>query len=177
MRLKSVRCGGLLMRARLLFGLGCGLLLSLPGWLTAQVPLPGAPTAAAPTTAAAGTTAATQAATTAATTAAPQKPLASALLSCLCPTPEQREARRQKFCNCALGQMLNSMLKPVTMFSGGLIPDICPPNKPNLDDLKNKAPDSAEGAAAAIQKSEAEAAARRAAVRYLGTVDCHWYPE
>src|SRR5262245_66165288 len=101
MRLKSVRCGGLLMRARLLFGLGCGLLRSLPGAAAAQVPLPGAPAAAAPTTAAAGTTAATQTATTAATTATPQKPL-QMLLSCLCPTPEQREARRQKFCNCAL---------------------------------------------------------------------------
>jgi hypothetical protein len=39
------------------------------------------------------------------------------------------------------------------------------------------AADPGEGAAAAIKKSEAEAKARRAAARYLGTVDCHWWPE
>src|SRR5439155_21995997 len=31
--------------------------------------------------------------------------------------------------------------------------------------------------AAQIKKSEAQAKARKAAVRYLGTVDCHWFPE
>jgi hypothetical protein len=37
--------------------------------------------------------------------------------------------------------------------------------------------DSAVGAAALVRKDEAAAAARRAAVRYLGTVDCNWWPE
>src|SRR5207302_11473959 len=50
-------------------------------------------------------------------------------------------------------------------------------NKPNMDDLKNKPPEGAEGAAALIQKSEMEAKARRTAVKYLGTVDCHFFPE
>jgi hypothetical protein len=36
---------------------------------------------------------------------------------------------------------------------------------------------NAEGAAAQIKKEEAEAKARAAAVRYLGTVDCHWWPD
>ena len=37
--------------------------------------------------------------------------------------------------------------------------------------------DSAEGAAARIKQKEAEAKARRASIRYLGTVDCRRYPE
>src|SRR5207302_6302538 len=36
--------------------------------------------------------------------------------------------------------------------------------------------DSAEGSAAQIKKSEAEAKARREAIRYLGTVDCNYWP-
>jgi hypothetical protein len=38
-------------------------------------------------------------------------------------------------------------------------------------------PGSATGAAAKIMKDEAEAKQRRAAVRYLGTVDCHYWGE
>jgi hypothetical protein len=37
--------------------------------------------------------------------------------------------------------------------------------------------DSAVGAAALVKKDAAAAAARRAAIRYLGTVDCNWWPE
>ena len=40
-----------------------------------------------------------------------------------------------------------------------------------------KPPDSAEGLAARIKAEEADAKARRVAVRYLGTVDCRWFPE
>jgi hypothetical protein len=73
--------------------------------------------------------------------------------------------------------MLNSTLKPVSAFTGGLVPGICPnPNQPNPADLAKPA-DSAEGAAARIKQSEADAKARRAAVRYLGTVDCKRFPE
>src|SRR5205823_14946141 len=38
-------------------------------------------------------------------------------------------------------------------------------------------PDGAEGAAARIKADEAGAKKRRAAVRYLGTVDCNYWPE
>jgi len=57
--------------------------------------------------------------------------------------------------------------------SGGLIPPFCPltPSAAQLADP------GAEGAAAAIMLDEAGAKARRAAVRYLGTVDCHYWPE
>jgi plasmid stabilization system protein ParE len=40
-----------------------------------------------------------------------------------------------------------------------------------------KPADSSEGAAARIKKDVEEAAARRVAVRYLGTVDCRYWPE
>ena len=61
--------------------------------------------------------------------------------------------------------------------SGGLLPQCCPsPNQPNPADLVKPA-DSAEGAAARIKKEEADAKARRAAVRYLATVDCKRLPE
>jgi len=69
----------------------------------------------------------------------------------------------------------------VSAMSGGLIPPCCP--KVLTDDALNKAakegPDAAKGdaqaAAAKIAKDEAEAKERRAAVRYLGTVDCHYW--
>jgi hypothetical protein len=75
-----------------------------------------------------------------------------------------------------MGQLLNNGLLPVSAFTGGIIGPICPPNAVNPNDLAKPA-DSAEGAAARIKADEAAAAARRAAVRYLGTVDCHYWPE
>jgi hypothetical protein len=100
------------------------------------------------------------------------------LWSFLCPTDQQRQSFKNCICACPLGQMLNSMLKPMSAMSGGLLPGgICPgPNQANPADLAKPA-DSAEGAAARIKQSEADAKARRAAVRYLGTVDCRRFPE
>jgi hypothetical protein len=70
---------------------------------------------------------------------------------------------------------LNSLLKPLGALSGGLAPPLIPsgPAAANL----GKPPTSAAGAAARIQAQEADAKARREAVRYLGTVDCRYYPE
>jgi hypothetical protein len=82
----------------------------------------------------------------------------------------------EKFCNSVLGQMVNNTLKPAGALTGGLIPQCCPPNAVNPADLAKPA-DSAEGAAARIKADEAGAKARRAALRYLGTVDCHYWPE
>lgn len=92
----------------------------------------------------------------------------------LCLSPEQKAACKTKFCNSALGQMLNNGLKPVSAFSGGLVGPCCPPF--TAIDLAKPA-DSAEGAAARIKADEAAAKARREAVRYLGTVDCNYWPE
>lgn len=98
------------------------------------------------------------------------------LFDMLCPTDDQIKKCKDKICNCPLGQMLNSMIMPITAFSGGLIPPLCPPDQPNPADLGLDA-DSALGAAAKIKADEAGAKARRAAMRYLGTVDCHYFPE
>jgi hypothetical protein len=76
-----------------------------------------------------------------------------------------------------LTQFFSAAMAPAAMFSGGMVSSCCPgPNDANPADLLKPA-DSAEGAAARIKKKEAEAKARRAAVRYLGTVDCRRYPE
>lgn len=92
-------------------------------------------------------------------------------------TPAQKQACMQKLCSCSLVQFLSGGLAPMSALTGGLIGSPCPgPNDANPADLALPA-DSAQGAAARIKKLEAEAKARRAAVRYLGTVDCRRFPE
>lgn len=109
--------------------------------------------------------------------AVPAAAPAGNLWSFLCMTPEQKARCKQKLCASPLIQMLGGMLAPVRAVSGGLLPRVCPgPLDANPADLVKPA-DSAEGAAARIKAREAEAKARRAAIRYLGTVDCRRYPE
>jgi hypothetical protein len=165
------------MRLRLASVVIGGVILLAPSGLLAQPTVPATPGAAGGAAGAAGAAGASTgaAAGTAADAAAKPGPIKN-LWTFLCPTKEQKDACKQKFCQSMAGQLVNSMLKPITMFSGGLMPDCCPPNQPTAADLA-KPGDSAEGAAAQIQKSEAEAKARRAAVKYLGTVDCHYFPE
>ncbi|MFO0844137.1 MAG: hypothetical protein U0797_17335 [Gemmataceae bacterium] len=113
----------------------------------------------------------------AATAPAAAPAAANNIWSKLCMTPEQAAACKQKLCNCSLVQFLSGGLAPISALSGGLIGTGCPgPNQANPQDLLQPS-DSALGAAARIKKLEAEAAARRAAVRYLGTVDCRRFPE
>ena len=85
-----------------------------------------------------------------------------------------------RLCKSNIGMMLGNMMKPAGAMSGGLLPQCCP--KVLQDDTLAKAakggpdaPSDAQVAAAKIAKSEAEAKERRAAVRYLGTVDCHYW--
>jgi hypothetical protein len=89
-----------------------------------------------------------------------------------------------RFCQSSIGQLAGNSLKPASAMSGGLLPNCCP--KALTDDALAKAaaeeakePGSTKGsataAAAKIMKDEAEAKQRRAAVRYLGTVDCHYW--
>lgn len=80
---------------------------------------------------------------------------------------------RRKLCAKPIGQMLNSITKPLTAATGGIIPGFCPIT-PSAADLKKP---GAAGAAAQALKDAVEAKERRAAVRLLGTFDCHWYPE
>jgi hypothetical protein len=95
--------------------------------------------------------------------------------SFLCMTPEQKFAIRTWWCQSCLGQLSSSAMGPITGLSGGLAQNCCVLNAIELG-LQQPA-DSAVGAAAVIKKDEAAAAARRAAVRYLGTCDCNWWPE
>ncbi len=93
-------------------------------------------------------------------------------------TKEQKEECKRKCCQTKIGQMLNQTLKPVAIMSGGMVGNLCPEDGRLKDLQEDLAKGGAEGAAAAIKIEEAQAAARRAAVRYLGTVDCYyWGPE
>lgn len=87
-------------------------------------------------------------------------------------------ACKAALCQSQFGQLLNNGLGPVSALAGGMIPPLCPP-VPNAADLAALAarsgPLGAETVAAKIKQDEADAAARVAAVEYLGTVDCrHW---
>ncbi len=106
-------------------------------------------------------------------TAAPTKNLWSFLL----PSADQKAKCRECLCNSPLGEMLKGAAGPVAGISGGLIPPICGTPAQELANMTEDEKKGAGGTAAAIKKSEAEAKARREAVRYLGTVDCNYFPE
>ncbi|HTN74609.1 MAG TPA: hypothetical protein VL096_05160, partial [Pirellulaceae bacterium] len=59
----------------------------------------------------------------------------------------------------------------MSALTGGAVPGTLPPGAAAL-----AAPGSV-GAAAKIQADQAAAKERMLAVRFLGTIDCHWYPE
>ncbi len=139
----------------------CATLLLLGGLtpkLWAQAP------AAAPAPAAAGATA----------TAASSASGGQTLWKFLGLSKDNIKGCKDKFCASQIGLMTNNFLKPVNALAGGMVPSCCPPV--SAADLA-KPPDSAEGAAARIKQDELAAKARREAVRYLGTVDCRYWPE
>jgi hypothetical protein len=74
-------------------------------------------------------------------------------------------AMKAKCCASPLGKMLGGAMAPISCLTGGVICNPC--------DACNPAPT----AAAAIKKDQAAMKARRAMIRFLGTVDCHYYPE
>lgn len=104
--------------------------------------------------------------------AAPAAPSAN-LWSFLCPSQDQKKACKECLCQTQFGLLLNNTLAPVRLFTGGIVPPCCP-GLPTAAELADKGP---VGAAAAIKKDEAEAKARIAAVKYLATVSCHYWPE
>ena len=83
------------------------------------------------------------------------------------------EACRRKICTTPAGQILNGMTKPLTFATGGLIPPFCP-IVPSLADMQKP---GVAGASDAIKKDALEAKMRREKVRFLGTVDCRYYPD
>ncbi len=96
-------------------------------------------------------------------------------------TPEQKVQFKAHFCRSRAGMFINNLLVPVGAATGGLLGPICPPpgaagGPQNAEDLKKPAT-SPEGAAAKIKAEEASAKAKVAALEYLGTVDCRYYPE
>ena len=105
--------------------------------------------------------------------AAPAAAAPTTLWSFLGLSSANKAACRDALCKSQLGQLLNNGMTPFSVLSGGIIPSLCP-QTPTASDL---AQEGAEGTAAQIKKDEAGAKARRAAVRYLGTVDCHYWPE
>jgi hypothetical protein len=98
------------------------------------------------------------------------------LWSFLFPSPTQCATLKAHFCASPFGQIASAMGQPMSMMSGGLFGGCCPANGLNPNDLL-KDPGSSEGAAALVKADEAGAAARRAAIRYLSTVDCRYWPE
>jgi hypothetical protein len=101
----------------------------------------------------------------------------SNLWSWLCPTAAQKQACKDKLCALPLFQLLSNGLAPASALTGGVISGCCPnPNAVSAADLAKPA-DSAEGAAARVKADEADAKARRAAVRYLSTAECVRWPE
>ncbi len=141
---------------------GLALLAGLTPTLFAQQPgVPGAPPGAAGAAAAAA-------------------PAGPNLFSMLC-IPEDKMAKCLE-CVCKI-PLLRGMINGVGGVAGmaGLMPGpICP--DPILEAAKDKPADAAAkgdaaAAAAKIKAIEADAKARRAALRYLGTVDCRYFPE
>ena len=89
-------------------------------------------------------------------------------------------ACKTKICASPVGALITSGLAPYTSATGGLIPGCCPTGPTDAQGAALAAaggPTGAEAVAAKIKQDEAEAKARRAAVRYLSTVDCHYWPE
>src|SRR5260370_23126284 len=80
---------------------------------------------------------------------------------------------RGKLCTMPAGQMLNTIVRPASQMTGGIIPPFCPamPTKEEQQDPGSK------GAAAQGKADAADAKARVEAVQYLGTQDCHRHPE
>ncbi|HTU23532.1 MAG TPA: hypothetical protein VMG10_36185 [Gemmataceae bacterium] len=148
-----------------LVGFALGLLAGVPwaAWAQVPVPLPAGPVAAP---------ALVPAAPAAPVAAAPQKNL----WTFLCLTPQQKAQCKSRFCGSQLGQLINNSLAPPSVLTGGVIPQCCPGPVGDPANLL-KPPTSALGAAGRIQADTAAAAARRAAVRYLSTVDCNYWPE
>ncbi len=146
-------------RLYLFGGLVAATLLTTAPLGTAQVPAAAA-AAPAPAVVSAG------AAGTAGTAAGAVKP------GCLEKICVRCEAFRRKLCVTPAGALLNNITKPLVTLTGGVIPPFCP-ILPSAADL---AKPGAAGAAAEGKKDAAEAKARQMDIRYLGTLDCRYYP-
>ena len=80
---------------------------------------------------------------------------------------------KRKLCAKPAGQLLNGMTAPLTTLTGGVIPPFCP----IMPSEKDLAAPGVQGAKAQAMKEALEGKARRDAVRYLGTLDCRYFPD
>lgn len=86
--------------------------------------------------------------------------------------PPALEACKEKFCASCAGDLVNGMLKPITLASGGCIQ--CCPAKPSA---KQQAQAGALGACAKLTADLVDAKERVEAVKCLASADCNYWPE
>lgn len=85
----------------------------------------------------------------------------------------QKAACLQQLCaNPLLGPAANAMLAPMSVMTGGLFGGLCPPSS-----AFGQGGSPAQQVASAVAADEASAKERVAAVEYLATVDCHYWPD
>jgi hypothetical protein len=82
------------------------------------------------------------------------------------------DACKRKIADTPLGQLLQNAKKPLSALTGGIVPG----GPPKPTDKEAAAPGVA-GAAAAGKKDAAEAKKRAEDVKFLGTLDCRYYPD
>jgi hypothetical protein len=85
----------------------------------------------------------------------------------------QREYRQRAMARTPLGKLRERIQNPLSKLTGGLIPPF-PPKTPTLAELQAPGP---VGAAAKAKLDRMGAKDRIEAVQYLGTLDCHYWPE
>lgn len=112
-------------------------------------------------------TALAQDAEAAAVAAAPAAP--GGLLGLFAAFDAKCHACKLQCCHTPFGKLITGAVTPMSMMTGGLIPTPCA--------NANAGAAGPAGTASKIQADAAAAKARAEAVRYLGTVDCHYYPE
>lgn len=85
----------------------------------------------------------------------------------------QQEFRRRQAVRTPLGQLRERIREPFSKLTGGIIPPFAP-KIPSVAELKDP---GAVGAAAKAKLDRAGAEERVKAIKYLGTLDCHYWPE
>ncbi|MCA1684568.1 MAG: hypothetical protein LC745_01000 [Planctomycetia bacterium] len=86
-------------------------------------------------------------------------------------------ACKAKLCQSQFGALLNNATMPLSALSGGLIGGCCPTTPTPAQLAAAGAAGGAEGVAAQIKAEEAQAKAKIAAIEYLATVDCRYWPD
>ena len=85
----------------------------------------------------------------------------------------QQEFRRRQAVRTPLGQLRERIREPFSKLTGGIIPPFAP-KIPSVAELKDP---GAVGAAAKAKLDRAGAEERVKAIKYLATLDCHYWPE